>query len=41
MHRVLIVAFGILILLSTQCRAESYADSVYNLGVTAYNDADY
>jgi len=41
MRTVFIVTAGILILASTQCRAESYADSLYNLGLKAYENANY
>jgi len=42
MRTVFIVAAGILILVSVQCRAESYSDSLYNLAYKAcYEDADY
>ena len=41
MRTVFIVAAGIFILASTQCRAESYADSLYNLALAAYDRGDY
>ncbi len=42
MRTVFAVAAGILILVSAQCRAESYADSLYNLAHKAcYEDAEY
>jgi hypothetical protein len=41
MRTVFMVAAGILILTSVQCRAESYADSLYNLAVAAYDTGNY